>query len=96
MVSTKVSSMYDAYYENAGQYLDPYKYKQNEIGFKLKSGNLLHTLSAFKIENQIMVMYGKMENSTMLNLVSRRTRESNTPSLVLQEANLTLWVGLPT
>lgn len=50
MVSTKVSSMYDAYYENAGQYLDPYKYKQNEIGFKLKSGNLLHTLSAFKIE----------------------------------------------
>ncbi len=37
-------------YANKGQYLDPYKYKQNEFGVKYKGGNLLHTLSFFKIE----------------------------------------------
>lgn len=37
-------------YENAGQFLDPYKYKQDEFGVKYKGGNLLHTLSLFKIE----------------------------------------------
>lgn len=37
-------------YENAGKYLDPAKYKQNEFGVKYKGGNLLHTLSFFQIE----------------------------------------------
>ena len=50
LVSTKGSSVYGQPYENAGKYLDPYKYKQNEFGIKYKGGNLLHTLSFFKIE----------------------------------------------
>lgn len=50
LVSTKASSVYGQTYENAGKYLDPYKYKQNEFGVKYKGGNLLHTLSFFKIE----------------------------------------------
>lgn len=50
LVSTALNSTYNVHYENAGQYLDPYKYKQNEFGVKYKSGNLLHTLSYFKIE----------------------------------------------
>jgi iron complex outermembrane recepter protein len=36
-------------YENAGEVLDPAKTKQNELGIKLKRGVLLHTLSAFQI-----------------------------------------------
>ena len=44
------SSTYDKEYENGGKYLDPYKYKQNEFGIKYKGGNLLHTVSFFKIE----------------------------------------------
>jgi iron complex outermembrane receptor protein len=37
-------------YANAGQLLDPNKTKQNEVGVKFKSGNLLNTLSLFQIE----------------------------------------------
>ena len=37
-------------YANAGEILDPAKTKQNEIGIKLQDGKLLHTLSAFQIQ----------------------------------------------
>ena len=37
-------------YENQGDMLDPNKTKQNEVGFKYKNGNFLHTLSAFDIK----------------------------------------------
>lgn len=36
-------------YANAGSILDPSKTKQNEIGFKYKNGDFLHTLSAYDI-----------------------------------------------
>lgn len=37
-------------YKNSGETLDPGKTKQNEFGFKYKVGDMLHTLSFFKIE----------------------------------------------
>jgi len=37
-------------YENAGEALDPYKTKQNEIGVKFKNGDLLHTLAYYTIK----------------------------------------------
>jgi len=37
-------------YLNEGEALDPYKAKQNEFGFKLKDGRLLHTLSFYEIK----------------------------------------------
>lgn len=37
-------------YKNSGETLDPGKTKQNEFGFKYKAGDMLHTLSFFKIE----------------------------------------------
>ncbi|WP_293728321.1 TonB-dependent siderophore receptor [uncultured Phascolarctobacterium sp.] len=45
-------------YNNDGAMLPPTKTKQNEIGMKVKSGNLLHTLSLFDItqENAIDIL----------------------------------------
>lgn len=37
-------------YENQGEMLDPAKTKQNEIGVKFKTGNLMNTVSAFQIK----------------------------------------------
>lgn len=39
-------------YNNDGAMLPPTKTKQNEIGMKVKSGNLLHTLSLFDITQE--------------------------------------------
>ncbi len=37
-------------YKNKGEALDPTKAKQNEFGFKYKTGNTLHTLSFYEIK----------------------------------------------
>lgn len=37
-------------YVNAGKMLDPAKTKQNEVGFKVKTGNFLNTFSYFEIK----------------------------------------------
>lgn len=47
-------------YKNSGDTLDPGKTKQNEIGFKFKQGDLLHTLNYFKIEQP---NYGQTEDN---------------------------------
>lgn len=53
----------DTQYENQGKYLDPYKYKQDEFGFKYKAHDVLHTLSFFKITKP---NYGDVWNSGKL------------------------------